>query len=500
MTNPAARGGSRRGWLRRAGGLLALPFASGLLAQSGSFPSMRRLADSGRFARARAEWKKLYRELPKAQGSSLPAGRALNRARRWALLPPLAPHPKVEAAARAHATYLKENFSDRELGFSEAHEETPGQVGFTGVRVGDRLEFQGLRASSTEGVTSVFDPEEAVESLLNSVYHRAGLLEPRARFFGYGRSNRSVVDLAWEDPAPDFAGVILYPAPGQTGVPPVFPGGETPEPLPGTTYPVGPPLSVGGARQRPRILALRLEGAEGEVPVRILTERTSPRTDLFGKFAFAVPLKPLEPESLYRVEAKVRRRGRQEDLAWSFRTGSKVPGRVEVQVSEIVLDPPEPKAGQALRIQARTKASHPQHLEVQLRWDGRPLPGKEGLAELRPQPGAHRIDVRAQFGAFSRAYAEARLWILVPDPNQGPGIHFEPPPPFPAGRPVTISTPELACPDPVEVSLFHNGERLATGPQTRWSWTPKGSYPHRFRVTLEFPGGTLERRVQISRP
>lgn len=391
----------------------------------------RRAFLRGEIARAHALYDEAARVpagTPELQARALAR---LNEHRRAAMLVPLVPDRRVARAAAAHARYLdRHHDAEAELGLEDAHTERPGTDGYTGEGPAERIAAQGHRGGATEGVTSVTDPAEAIDHLVNSVYHRTGLLRPEARYFGIGVGARAVVNLAWgrgdlERAARPVAGskatlVWSYPGPGQAGVPPRFPAGETPNPLPDGEYPVGPPLSVATSEGAPTILEARLEGPGGAVPLRVLGARNAPRVDLMGDWAYVVPLRPLEPETTYRASLVFEAGGRRGRRRWAFTTGADVPGEeiYEVRITRFAYEPREPVAGGRMEFHVDVESNRP---EVQVRWtvggevlqDG---PRRDFFWRV-PAPGWYEIRATAHLGEGIEAFSERAEFLLVPGPN-----------------------------------------------------------------------------------
>lgn len=186
----------------------------------------------------------------------------------------------IDKAAKAHATYVLKNFvsingvdsaaSGVQIlpdGTIAIHAEVAGKVGFTGVRVKDRL--------AAQGYSSLFDNENVAFSigkapgeepsvtscltdLVNSVFHRATLLSSLYREIGFAvsdsvldangyKTKACVINFASNQLPPafpsDFAGI--YPVAGQTGLA-LSMSLERPDPAPEFSV-KGYPLSFQGA-------------------------------------------------------------------------------------------------------------------------------------------------------------------------------------------------------------------------------------------------------------
>lgn len=197
---------------------------------------------------------------------------AVNRYRAEADLPPLRLDPALNAAAMAHARYYVANPTQ---GLS-AHTETPGRAGFTGTGPGERGTFFGYPYYKYyEDMHFLPDHLMAVRDWLDSVYHRFPLIDPGIGDLGYGYAtdgfrHANVLNLgttggASQDQngtggtaAPNPVGmqegteaadpvkIIVYPIPGQRGVPLRWDGNEEPDPyrsFPGAR-PAGYPVTL----------------------------------------------------------------------------------------------------------------------------------------------------------------------------------------------------------------------------------------------------------------
>ena len=161
---------------------------------------------------------------------------------------------RVTAAAQRHAEYLARN---NVLG----HEESPGDPGFTGISVRDRLVAQGYPdTNASEVATSFGNGVDGVRSLWVLPYHRLGLMHPHAIVAGWGHAEvggRSttvgVILYDFGSAAPDL---IRSPAAGQQ-VARSWDGEEFPDVLPaGAARPVGyggrgGPARLDAVRERP---------------------------------------------------------------------------------------------------------------------------------------------------------------------------------------------------------------------------------------------------------
>lgn len=442
----------------------------------------------------------------------------INEHRRHAMLPPVMPDPRVARAAQAHADYLAAHTASGALSLEEAHRERPGRRGFTGERPGDRLIRQGFAGHSAEVVTEVLEPGEAVDHLVNTVYHRTGILRPRARLAGVGRATRTVVDLAWDEGADAGSELSVYPGPGQEGLPPRFPGGETPEPLPGRTYPVGTPISLVGAGGAPAVSAARLRGPEGEVPLVVLTGDTLPRGDLIGDFVFLVPERPLTPETRYEAAVNVARPGGTRRLRWAFTTGSSVPGEElwSVVVTALDREPLVPRPGQPMTFRATLETSRPGGLLLAWLVDGRQVAqGPPAPLTWTPtKPGVVTVEARATWPERPGAYGRRIMQFTVPDAQgrlpaaagtvRDPGgrdlgvkLDLSPEPPWDRGAQVSLTGTTTGIEGPVRFTFTVDGAAVPGDGGGRAVWSADGALAHVFTVTAEFEGGRLTRTLTL---
>jgi hypothetical protein len=264
---------------------------------------------------------------------------AVNVYRAAVSLPPMRLHPSLCAAAEAHAGYLQRNNLN-------GHMEQEGLLGYTGRDPLDRVVAFGYANSCMEAVQlGCKIPAEAVASLFDAPYHRLPFLQPGiVDFGGFSRDGWTSLEFGM----PKDAGVVVYPADGQKGIPTLWNGMETPNPLRmhNATGPVGyvatfyAMLAPG---EQIRVDGARLNTAEGEeVPVYVNTPTCD---EILPNGVFLIPKAPLSPFTEYVAAVKATDpQGRDISRTWSFTTG-------EAPAPEI--PPPPPPA--------------PVHLDVTIR-------------------------------------------------------------------------------------------------------------------------------------
>jgi uncharacterized protein YkwD len=282
-----------------------------------------------------------------ATGSSADvAFKKINAFRAAQNLGPLNQNANADIAAKNHQAYVTLNNSG-----ANGHVEVAGTPGFTGANVKDRLVAAGYPAVIA-GEVIAFSMEfpnpdtSAVDNLINTVYHRAGMM-----YQGF-----TVVGIASEDAtnplymdfgatkaqlnAGDYVGV--YPANGQTGVW-LTHGVEAPNPFyqememtqanmcTKTSSPVSL-TSEASTTLSVTSFTVTEAGQTTPLDVRLITSATSTQdtTYLGTNVAFVVGKAPFKANTTYNVHfvgkatgaATGSANGLSIDKSWSFTTGS----------------------------------------------------------------------------------------------------------------------------------------------------------------------------------
>ena len=165
-------------------------------------------------------------------------------------------HAAINAAAQAHADYYSQHKSAYATGKvpGGAHAETPDiPTGFTGKSFGDRMSAAGYEGSpGFEVMAFMNSPAAAVDGWVETVYHRIPFVSPDMAHAGYGGAPTvDVMDFGFQA-HPDKSLAVLYPWPGQTGVPRSWSGNESPQPPPPPNgYPSGSVITVTTAQGAP---------------------------------------------------------------------------------------------------------------------------------------------------------------------------------------------------------------------------------------------------------
>jgi uncharacterized protein YkwD len=255
-----------------------------------------------------------------------------NEYRRDAGVPPLAAHPKVQAAAQSHAQYMADT---GQLSHAQAQRTSKH---FTGDTLEDRLRRAGAayaRSGEVVGLASQSSPSVVVDDLMNSVYHRLLLLSPGFTHAGAGVARGAdaaleVTYVAIDFIAPPQAGagnatpsLAAYPPDNQREVPGDFdPATETPNPFPQQAL-VGQPVSVQTAADRRLVVnEFRLSAAGQPAPVeaKVLTQSNDMQMPEWA--AVLVPLQPLLPGTTYEARFSGTIEGAPVERTWRFTTAT----------------------------------------------------------------------------------------------------------------------------------------------------------------------------------
>lgn len=257
----------------------------------------------------------------------------LNLARQAAGLDPVLLAPGLSSAAVGHAAYIRLNLAASEL---DAHREEPGRPGFTGVTPLDRARRAGWPGDDATEVVA-YEPSAlaAVRGWLASPYHRLPLLAANAVAAGFGGDRAADMQIQTMTLGTSrgvrLAEPLVYPAPGQAGVPTGWHGRESPDPLrsfSGASGPLGYTVSVTfpGRVTFLHLDEARLTGPAGDVPLYVLNPTDD---DQLVDTLALLPKAPLAGNARYtaRVRGRVDYGGgpRTVDLQWQFTTAAPAP-------------------------------------------------------------------------------------------------------------------------------------------------------------------------------
>jgi len=247
----------------------------------------------------------------------------LNAVRRAGNFGMLAQDPLLDLSSTNHARYLIANYytaatgwnssaltqRDQSTSYLASHVEYSNLPGFKGTLPGDRVSAVG---GSYAGVGEVVAPQsiDCVGKLLDSVFHRAGLLLTDMQYVGIdivttpgNDSNICVIDMGYKDYPSTVPGgwVGLYPTNGQTNVPTGMFSAEAPDPAPGVPVIArGYPISIFSdqAIRSVKSFTLTATGAQLTVPTILITNASFPGF-LNERSVFILPTQLLASNTTY---------------------------------------------------------------------------------------------------------------------------------------------------------------------------------------------------------
>ncbi|MBC7861001.1 MAG: CAP domain-containing protein [Burkholderiaceae bacterium] len=255
----------------------------------------------------------------------------INFRRAQAGVPQLQRNGLIDAAALNHSNYLRIN----DFPYL-THGETPGNPGFTGVDVPDRLNAAGYRFAPAsyiygEVIAASGDSTGAslAEQLMAAIYHRFLMLEPMFKEIGADAATDGsgytyfTADFAANNgygPGLGHGKLAGYPFDGQSNVPVnFFSDQEVPDPVPNQNE-VGYPVSVHGdlaGSLQVQAFTLRPRGG-ANLAVRLLSAPDDPDTPRSA--AAIVPLAVLAPNTTYDASFSGTVDGVGVTRNWSFTT------------------------------------------------------------------------------------------------------------------------------------------------------------------------------------
>ncbi|MFB3786487.1 MAG: CAP domain-containing protein [bacterium] len=159
----------------------------------------------------------------------------VNYHRAQAVIAPVDLNSSLIQSSEAHSHYMY-------LNRLVSHAEDPSLPGFTGARAWDRAQHFGFPTGNVwEGIGSKYLSESASDSIdvqVSGPFHRYPVLHAGLTLMGYGQEDRYYT-INYGALNSQDATITVYPGVNQTDVPVAFGGGESPNPYPGASYPVG---------------------------------------------------------------------------------------------------------------------------------------------------------------------------------------------------------------------------------------------------------------------
>lgn len=260
-------------------------------------------------------------------------------------LGPVRQNANIDAAAKSHAAYVTMNQSG-----ADPHSEVVGKPGFTGVTVQERLKAAGYAATSSTEVIAFSlqfpNPDtSAMDNLMNTVYHRSGMMIQGLTDVGFSGENANsplyanLGAIKAQFNAGDYFG--FYPANQQAGVW-LTHTVESPNPFyqememtqSNMCTKTSSPISFASeASTSLTVISFTVteEGQATPLDARLITKATSAQdgTYLSANEAYLVGKAPFKPNTKYNVRfvgkatgaATGTTSGLNFDKTWSFTTG-----------------------------------------------------------------------------------------------------------------------------------------------------------------------------------
>lgn len=251
------------------------------------------------------------------------ASERVNYYRQLVGAPLLQLHPALTTAAQNHANYDLLNHDDPSAWTAGPHGEVAGKPGFTGESSGARALATGYPWAAGWEVMNYFDdPTRSVDDLMNSVYHRVGILIWTHQYLGYGhgRSALEAVDVLDFGRGPSdpisATGVLVFPPNEMSGVP-IYGASETPDPVPPNGhYPIGYPITLQPAYGS----SLTIDSAELHDSTGMLITVYPNPADCTNACYALIPIKPLRYSTSYTVHVRGQVDNMAFDIIWTFTT------------------------------------------------------------------------------------------------------------------------------------------------------------------------------------
>ncbi len=241
---------------------------------------------------------------------------------------PVPGHAALHQAAQAHAEFYTLHAGQYQAsGLSPHNENASFGAGFTGATVGQRLAAAGYASgAASEVMAFTGSVPGAMQGWLDTVYHRLPMLDPTSFEMGFGLANSggaqaevmdvSAVQGSSADP------IVVYPWPGQTGVPAGWSGNEGPQPpAPPGGYPCGPVISA-RFPSKATVKLHSLKDAQGNaVPHVWLDAANDPNMQMFDPTTVVLYAHTPVADGDYVVRLEVQVAGQDQVLEWRFRVG-----------------------------------------------------------------------------------------------------------------------------------------------------------------------------------
>ncbi|MES2019545.1 MAG: CAP domain-containing protein [Pseudomonadota bacterium] len=254
----------------------------------------------------------------------------LNLRRSQLGVPALTRNALLDSAAQHHSDYQR-------LNNIVLHDETPGNPGFTGVTMLERLNYVGYTFSGSYAYGEVISAKatlsgaDLAEELITAIYHRFVIFEPKFKEIGAGAATGAANYTyfttnftANNGYGPGLGGgqIVAWPVNGQVGVTRKFLSDfEAPDPVPGLNevgYPVSVHADINAVLTVTSFTIQPHGGANLNVQLlkRSVTDQHTPNSA-----AAIVPLTVLAASTTYDVTFTGTINGNPISKMWSFATG-----------------------------------------------------------------------------------------------------------------------------------------------------------------------------------
>ena len=262
-------------------------------------------------------------ELSDKQNEAL---KRLNELRAQVGVAPVSQDHALTKAAQLHAEFYVQHASKYKANKLSPHNQDKSfGAGYTGKTLGERVKAAGYSGPpGPEVMAFTGSVAAAQQGWMDTVYHRLPLIDPRSTLMGFGMasSGKARTEVMDFGRGGSSGPIVVYPWPGQTGVPLKWSGNEGPQPpKPKTGYPSGPVITArfpGG----PNIVSHQLLNSAGEdVPHVWLTPSNDPNLKMFDSSTVVIYANDPIPAGTYTVKLVVETAGAKKTLQWSFSAG-----------------------------------------------------------------------------------------------------------------------------------------------------------------------------------
>lgn len=250
----------------------------------------------------------------------------INYYRKLAGVPVARLNEALMQSATAHAKYV-----EKHGWVGNPHEQAAGKDGFVGVSMQDRARKFGYGGWVNENMSTLGSPVAAVDGLMNTVSHRTPILEPAYTDIGYGfATGTNKVDVIAFGTTGSYnfnPPLIQWPPNNYTSFGTSF-HGESPNPLPGASFPVGNPITLtyrgpGKDFQNVELVAEECQLLDQNgTKLEIVTGKGNFFTTR-GTLILAAK-KPLVRDRSYVVTMTYKIDGQKDSRTWTFSTGVNV--------------------------------------------------------------------------------------------------------------------------------------------------------------------------------